>query len=78
MNDLSTSDFAGLEYSHQQRCNERQWADLDDEDGENCSPEEDALLLSILTAFVVLLCLLGYYGSSIVSLISFLFLKVMP
>jgi hypothetical protein len=78
MNDLTTSDFAGLEYSHKQRTDERQWADLDDEDGENCSPEEDALLLSILTAFVVLLCLLGYYGSSIVSLISFLFLKVMP
>jgi hypothetical protein len=30
MNDLTTSDFAGLEYSHKQRCAHRQWADLEE------------------------------------------------
>jgi hypothetical protein len=34
MNDLTTSDFAGLEYSHKQRTDERQWAELDGEERE--------------------------------------------
>jgi hypothetical protein len=31
MNDLSPSDFAGLEYSHTQRAAERRFAELDDD-----------------------------------------------
>jgi hypothetical protein len=34
MNNLSPSDFAGLEYSHKQRTDERRWAELDGEERE--------------------------------------------
>jgi hypothetical protein len=79
MNDLSPSDFAGLEYSHTQRADERHWSEqAADDAGVYCTPTQDALLLLLLTGFVVLLGLFGYYASDIFSTISFLFLKVMP